>query len=357
MRILHVVNYISDRGNGIANVVIDLAVAQVLEGHIVAVASSGGEYREILGRHGIVDVQIPALRTGTIVRSVRAFDQEIGFFRPEVVHAHTRAALVLAWSCGKRVGIPVIAHLHNVHDSALWLFRLADRVIAVSAAVKKYASRYIDGSTISVVLNGTIGSARVPALKEMVPCALEHPAIVTVAGMNHRKGIADLLCAFEIVASEHPHAHLYLVGEGPERHLFEKQATQSKYCSRIHFEGYQKTPQAYMLAADVFVLASRRDSLGLVLLEAREAGSAIVATDVDGIPEALSGGQGGILVRPSSPSRLAGAICLLLKDDATRRMWQMRAREGLQEFTCEHMGAQVLKIYEKVLSSLSVNSR
>ncbi len=357
MRILHVVNYISDRGNGIANVVIDLAVAQVLEGHAVAIASSGGEYREILGRHGIIDVQIPALRAGTIVKSVRAFDRELGEFRPDIIHSHTRAALVLAWLCGRRVGIPVIAHLHNVHDSALWLFRLADRVIAVSVAVKIYASRFVDASTISVVLNGTIGSARVPAVKGIIPCVLQHPAIVTVAGMNRRKGIADLLCAFELVASKHTDAHLYLVGEGPERQAFEKQAAESQYWSRIHFEGYQSTPQAYMLAADVFVLASRRDSLGLVILEAREAGSAIVATDVDGIPEALSGGQGGILVSPSSPSKLADAVCLLLTDDATRRMWQRRAREGLQEFTCEHMGGQVLEIYKAVLSSFAVSSR
>ncbi len=357
MRIMHIVNHLSDRGNGIANVLVDLAVAQTQAGHCVAVVSSGGEFRDLLSVHGITNLQIPSLQRGSILKTVWALNRKVASFGPDIIHAHTRAGALLGWLSGKRAGVPLVAHLHNVHDSALWIFRLADRVIAVSAAVKEYASRYIDRSRMSVVLNGTIGSSRVPSLQELVPRVLQHPAIVTVAGMYHRKGIEDLLCAFEMLAGANPEAHLYLVGEGPERQLFEQQALQYEYRTRIHFEGYQRVPQEYMLAADVFVLASRRDSLGLVLLEAREAGCAIVATAVDGIPEALSGGKGGVLVNPSSPQELAAAIGGLLKDDSMRRAWQERARENWQEFTCECMAVQMLNIYVDVLSSFKLNSR
>ena len=50
--------------------------------------------------------------------------------------------------------------------------------------------------------------------------------------------------------------------------------------NRIHFEGFQAEPQRYMLATDIFVLASHCESFGLVLTEAREAGCAIIASDV-----------------------------------------------------------------------------
>ena len=110
-------------------------------------------------------------------------------------------------------------------------------------------------------------------------------------------------------------AHLYLVGDGPERELFERQARRSRWSDRIHFEGFQTVPQAYMLSADVFVLASRRESFGLVLIEARQAGCAIVATNVDGVAEALDGGRAGMLVPPRNVPSLAVALTRMLRND------------------------------------------
>ena len=95
-----------------------------------------------------------------------------------------------------------------------------------------------------------------------------------------------------------------MVGNGPEMELFQEQARTSNYNSRIHFEGFQASPQSYMRAADIFVLASRRESFGLVLVEARQAGCAIIASDVDGIPEALDHGAAGILFPPSDIPQL-----------------------------------------------------
>ena len=158
-----------------------------------------------------------------------------------------------------------------------------------------------------------------------------------MAGLNHRKGIADLLDAFDIVASRVPDAQLYLVGDGPERGLFEEKAKQSRFCPQIHFEGWQGEPRSYLMMSDVFVLASHRDSLGLVLLEAREAGCAIVATAVDGIPEALDGGAAGVLVPAKDPPALAAAIAELLLDPVRRREWQTNALSGIERFTCARM--------------------
>ena len=49
-------------------------------------------------------------------------------------------------------------------------------------------------------------------------------AIATVAGMYRRKGIAELIEAFAQIAADFPDAHLYLVGNGPDREMFEAQA-------------------------------------------------------------------------------------------------------------------------------------
>jgi glycosyltransferase involved in cell wall biosynthesis len=105
-----------------------------------------------------------------------------------------------------------------------------------------------------------------------------------------------------------------------------------------------------MLSADVFVLASRRESFGLVLIEAREAGCAIVATNVDGVSEALDGGNAGILVAPRSPSALTHAVGLLLLDKAEVQQWRHKAQEGISRFRVEQMAFEMKAIYGEALA-------
>jgi len=106
-----------------------------------------------------------------------------------------------------------------------------------------------------------------------------------------------------------------------------------------------------MLASDVFVLASRRDSCPLVLGEARLAGCAIIASDVDGIPEALDGGTAGLLVPPQSPALLAEAILTLLRDDALRLAWKQRASSGLERFLVGQMVSETMDLYNELLEN------
>lgn len=98
---------------------------------------------------------------------------------------------------------------------------LADQIIVVSQSVKASMSRRgITENTIQVVCNGTLGSPRdrYSSRAEPLPSVvLQRPAIVTVAGMYRRKGIAELIAAFAEVATEFPQVHLYLVGNGPDR--------------------------------------------------------------------------------------------------------------------------------------------
>ena len=206
------------------------------------------------------------------------------------------------------------------------------------------ATRTALGKTIR---NGTINSPRVsPAQSKM----LNHPAIVTVAGMYERKGIRDLIGAFASLPS-HVQAHLYLVGEGPDRAAFEGAAAQSGRAAFIHFEGFQRQPQAYMQDADIFVLASHKEPWGLVLSEARELGCAIVATRVGGIPEVLEHGHAGLLFPVGDVSALTALLLQLIESPEECGRLRNRAQENLQCLTVERMTGEVLKLYRDMLES------
>lgn len=349
MRVLHILNDVTDRGNGIVNTAVDLAMEQARQGLEVAVASAGGGYKPLLERAGVLHITLDqSRRPSRLLHAARSLRTVLSEFHPDVVHAHMRTGLLLAWFWRRFYRFALIGHVHNVHDRESVMMGLADRVIAVSQSVAAtMAGQGIAERKIRVVLNRTLDNRRCPSLAELEPKPLLRPSIVTVGGMSYRKGIEELIAAFELIGEE---AHLYLVGDGPDREQFERQAHASSCRDRIHFEGYQVLPQAYMLSADVFVLASRRESFGLVLIEARQAGCAIVATDVDGIAEALDGGNAGLLIPRGDVNALAMALGRMVRDGTERTLWQQRAQDGIAHFRVPRMAFEVRAVYDEMVS-------
>jgi glycosyltransferase involved in cell wall biosynthesis len=352
MRIVHIVNKLSNWGNGIVNLAIDLAIEQKRAGHDVAFIAGLGGSEELLDSFGVTIYPLRAeLKITTLPFATVQALASLRSFKPDIVHAHTQKGLFLVLPWTKLYRIPLVTHLHNVHDRNLKRMALGDRLITVSSAVADTMRELgVPARKLKVVLNGNLQSPRVPALADLTPKSLAHPAIVTVAGIYPRKGISELMEAFDQVAQTFPDAHLYLVGEGQRKEFGEK-AGKLRSGSHIHFEGFQPQSQAYMLACDIFVLASRRDSCPLVLAEAREAGCAIIASDVDGIPEALDHGEAGILVPPQSPKDLAAAILLLLQDAELRQEWQAKAKAHLERFAISRMASEVQYLYLELKAS------
>lgn len=357
MRILHILNHIREVGNGIVNVAIDLACLQARAGHQITVISKGGEYESLLAQQGVQHHLLDQTRTWRNLPSTASqYCEIIRQVQPDIVHAHMMTGVVLAKALRFNAHYRLVSTVHNEFQRSAWLMGLADCTIAVSEAVAHaMQQRGIPEAKLKVIRNGTIGSPRqsvCPSLGQS-PCepavALQHPAIVTVAGLNYRKGISYLIEGFNQIAESMVEAHLYIVGEGPNRNKFEQQANESPFRDRIHFEGFQPDPQRYLRSADVFVLASLQEPFGLVLAEAREAGCAIVASQVGGIPEALEGGEAGQLIPAADSGAIATAIKPLLADPAVRHLWQQKSQRNLELLSAHRMVKETLALYENEL--------
>ncbi|AUT00455.1 glycosyltransferase [Nostoc sp. CENA543] len=353
MRILHITNHVQKIGNGIVNVAVDLACLQAQNGDEVAVASAGGEYETLLAsyraKHFHLDQSRKPLK---IMKAAWRLREIIQDFQPDIVHAHMMTGVVLAGFWKNTSNYSLVSTVHNEFQRSAILMGLADKVIAVSQAVASaMVRRGIPQQKLRIVANGTLGSPRHRKLTDYQPLPLHSPAITTVAGMYSRKGIAELIAAFTKIAAEFPQAHLYLVGDGPDRVLFETMAQNTNVKHRIHFEGFQPEPQRYMLASDIFVLASHCESFGLVLTEAREAGCAIIASNVDGIPETLDYGQAGLLVPAKDSQTLADALGRLLRDPAQLYKWKSRASQNLERFHAARVHAETLAVYRELVTN------
>jgi len=348
MRILHLLNHVDRVGNGIVNVAVDLACMQARAGHAVWVGSKGGAYEALLARYHVNHVRLDQTRRPLVLwRAVCGLRRLVRDQRIEIVHAHMVTGYVLARLLRPGAAWRLVTSVHNEWQRSSTLMGGADRVITMSEeAIGRLAARGMRRDRLRAVRNGTIGSPRLLDVPQ-VSVPLRQPAIVTVAGLYERKGISELIRAFDLLADGHADAHLYIVGEGPDRARFEAEARALSSRDRIHFEGFIPSPRPYLTASTVFVLASHAEPGGLVLPEARDCGCAIVATAVDGTPELLDGGRAGILIPSRDPTALSAAIARLLDDPAERERWRAAARDNLGWLRIERQHEETLQVYDE----------
>lgn len=352
MRVLHLLNDIRTVGSGLSNVAVDLALEQSEAGHEVTVASAGGEMSDLLAASGVEHRSIDMLhrRPVPLTRATLRLATIVRERRPRVIHCHTIAATVLARLVSERYRFArVVATVHNEYQRGVELMASAHLVVGVSKAVTaSMIRRGVPARKTATVINGVIGSKRLGA--EPAPPALRHPAIVFCGGVSWRKGVDVLIAAFTRLADDHPEAQLYLVGNEDWKE-FITDVRRSPLSARVHFEGFRPDPRPYMRTADVFVLPSRRDPMPLVLLEAMPFGAPIVASAVDGIPEALDGGVAGFLVPAEDSVALAEALreCLSGSEDAL--MKSRYAQQRARRFTTIAMSENYVALYQRLEAS------
>ena len=151
---------------------------------------------------------------------------------------------------------------------------------------------------------------------------------------NKKKGIDVLLRAFALVRDRDPELRLVLAGDGPLRSGLEEIAASLKIADKVDFLGQQgRTQVANLLhACEVFVLPSRSEPFGIVLVEAMACKKPIVATTAGGIPEIIENRRNGILVRPNDDNALAEALVTGLEDSDLRHQLRLRSRHFARAF-------------------------
>ena len=341
------------------NAAVDLACLQAKAGHCVAVVASGGDYESLLHQYGVkyftLDLTKNPLQYLIACIEYWAIAQT---FQPDIVHTHTILGIGFAWLFKHSLRYALVSTIHNEFQRNAILMGLADCVIAVSQAVAHSMERRgIPRRKLRAIANAVIDSPRNRAITEYTPKTLHRPAITTVAGLFLRKGHLDLIQAFNQIAAEIPEVHLYIVGEGPDRSVITAYAQTTPFADRIHFESFQPEPQCYLLSTDIFVLASHHEAFGLALAEAREAGCAVVASYVDGIPEVLEYGRAGILVPVKESEILAKVILQLLKKPKLLQEWRSRSQQQLSWLRVDRVEQETLAVYRELLSMKAFNQR
>lgn len=178
----------------------------------------------------------------------------------------------------------------------------------------------------------------------------EAPLVVSVSRHDPRKGLDTLLRALARLRQRGVAFRACLVGPGPLIEPHRRLARDLDLGDSTAIVGFVPDPRVFLGAADVFVLPSIEEGSGSVsLLEALQSGLAIVASDLDGIPEDVTDGDSALLAPPGEVEALSRQLELAVTDGALRERLQHRAREVFEERFSAPIFTQAM---EAVYSSL-----
>jgi glycosyltransferase involved in cell wall biosynthesis len=193
----------------------------------------------------------------------------------------------------------------------------------------------------------------VPARAPAPPATNGHPLrLVSVSRHDPRKGIEVLLRALAILRRRGVDVRTVVLSGGPLLERHRRLAGNLALENRVEFTGWVDDPATFLSDAEVFALPSLQEGSGSVaLLEAMQAGLAIVASDVDGIPEDVRDGDNGLLVPPGEPAAMAAALERLWRDPDLRRRLAARARATYEEcFSAAAFSAALGAQYRELLA-------
>lgn len=319
-----------------------------------AVASGGGHRADALRPSGVSVFEIPvARRTATgVLNATMATRSVIRRFRPEVVLAHNvSASLVAKLALAPSRRLPLLTVFHGVAESD---YRGAARILRhTSGAVVAVASSTADrlraaGLTkpVPVVIPNAVfpQHARVDraAVRQVLGVAPEVPVALCPARLEPQKRHDVLLEAWAKLEGE---PVLLLAGDGSLRGELERHSAKLGLNGRVRFLGNRSDVPDLLAGADVTVLTSDWEGMPIAVLESLASGRPVVASDVDGVREALAGG-GGLLVPRRDPEATAEALRTLLFDPQARAAAGEAGQAALRR---DHDPRTLMRSYDELL--------
>ena len=173
----------------------------------------------------------------------------------------------------------------------------------------------------------------------------EKPLLLYVGRLSAEKEIARLRDVIRAL----PEARLAIVGDGPVRHELER-----------HFKGTHTVFTGYLrgealanayASADLFVLPSKTETLGLVLLEAMASGCPVVACRAGGVPDAVQDGFTGFLFEPTDPDGLVNTVKRALSSGTDLDTIRIQARKDVEQHSWEGATDQLRRLYAETIQN------
>jgi glycosyltransferase involved in cell wall biosynthesis len=293
------------------------------------------------------------------IRSYLKISKFIKTFHPNIIHAHSTKAAMIARMISYRHGIPCVYTVHGwgwrgLNFIARNMVFLIERVLSFSPLTRYiYVSKSVEivaKSRLKISPRyGTVIYNGVPNVLSEIPAeANPFMHIIMPARVSRAKDHETIIRAFERITFP---SKLILCGSGTDVESFKSNAkywAPSRY-PYIKFLGSRTDVHDLLAVSDVFALISNYEALPISIIEAMRSGMSIIATDVGGVSELIDNSYSGVLVKKGDVDSLVGAF-FSMRDRSMRERLGTRAREKyLSCFTSEKMSLETFKFYRQIM--------
>jgi glycosyltransferase involved in cell wall biosynthesis len=285
-------------------------------------------------------------------------------FGPQVIHAHTEAAGVVAARVAARLQCASAVTLHGINtDPRLNAARQvehyrrnlsrAGRIVIVGEPLRAHFGAMLGGDERFRVVPNGVRLSEAPAPKTLVDdgSPLE---LISVSDLVEGKGIdLNLEALAGLDKLGRTRWRYTVVGDGPDRSELQERAAMLGLGEKVRFVGRCRHDEvfAHLLRSDVFVLPSYREAFGIAYLEAMACGLLTIGVRGQGAEAFIRHGETGLLVAPKDAQALAS--CLRQVIDRFGEMGAMAARgaaEVREQFTWERHAERLAGVFGELVA-------
>jgi glycosyltransferase involved in cell wall biosynthesis len=281
--------------------------------------------------------------------------------KARIIHAHLPRSEVISYLARLCTGTKLIITRHN--SEAFWpemprvlssfisriISRKASKVIVISNAVLSFLvkNRELNSSSLKNVRLIYYGFSDIKIVPRKKKIATVEIKVGTIARLEPQKNLTDLLRAVALV-KEYSNVSLQFVGEGSERLKLGNLSKSLSLENVVKFLGKTDLVQEFLQSLNVFVLPSKYEGFGAVLVEAMQANVPVVASNTSSIPEVLGSNYPALF--EVGDFREMASLILRLKDKTFNDFCTSFYSKQLQKFSAELMAKELLETYQETLS-------
>ena len=258
-----------------------------------------------------------------------------------------------------KLGIPCISHLRSM-DGKYFTRRkaaIANHIVSAYIANSLSTKEYWQGRGIEEGKSFLVYNAVKPLRKTESGSGLpnfrndDHFYIGSIGRLVALKGYSFLLRAFKLFQERHPASKLILIGDGPLKGRLERETRQLGIADQVLLPGFIENARHLVSQFDLFVLPSRYDAFGRVLLEAMQHDVPVIGTDLYGIAEVIEHEVNGLLVPYNDDLVLCQAMeRILLDEDLQKRFIKngqavVKEKFGMAEY-CNKIESTIQRVLE-----------
>jgi glycosyltransferase involved in cell wall biosynthesis len=369
LHIIQVVAYYPPHLGGMENCAREISEKLSQKGNKVEVFTSDIDYKNNKFK-SVKNLKVNYLKSFEIAHTPIIFSLFIKLLmipKNSIIHLHVAQAFVseIVWLVSKIRGIPYIAHMHlDVGPSGKFGFLLpmykklllgnilhnASRVIVptkdyVSLIRRKYK---ISDNKIIIIPSGVDLDKFKPSIGKNV----NYYRLLFVGRLSIQKNIPLLIKSFKrVVNNGIDNISLSIVGNGEEKDRIIDIIRREKLEGKIVMHGALRGRKLHQMYkdSDIFILTSRAESFGIVLLEAMASGLPIIASNIPGIRNVVENGKTGLLVSPTEEN-FAKAIELLTSDSGLKTKLIMNGLNESRKYSWSKVAAILEGVYKEVLN-------